>query len=134
MAKEESARGWTKGKPATVDGYIAAHPKQIQTKLTAVRKAIRRAVPKAEEVISYRIPHYKFHGRLLYFAAMKNHYSLFAITDAVMEEFANDLGEYGWSGKGTLRLPYDKPVPTRLIERIAKFRAKENLAREKARL
>ena len=35
--------------------------------------------------------------------------------------------------KGTIRFPLSQPVPVKLIERIAKFRAKEVAARDKAK-
>jgi UDP-glucose 4-epimerase len=37
------------------------------------------------------------------------------------------------STKGTIRFPLSEPVPVKLIERIAKFRAKEAADREKAK-
>jgi uncharacterized protein YdhG (YjbR/CyaY superfamily) len=35
----------------------------------------------------------------------------------------------GKGGKGTLRFPFDKPIPYDLIRRIVKFRVKEVLER-----
>ena len=53
----------------SVDGYIASQPEAVQGALKRVRSIIRKAVPGAEEVISYKIPTYKLHGRpVLYFA------------------------------------------------------------------
>ena len=63
----------------SIDEYIAAQPEAVRRKLEQVRAAIRRAVPEAVEGIGYRMPGYKLHGKpLLYFAAFKEHYSLFA--------------------------------------------------------
>jgi hypothetical protein len=39
--------------------YIASHPPAVRSTLTRVRRAIRKAVPQAEESISYQIPAYK---------------------------------------------------------------------------
>ena len=53
----------------SVDEYIALQPEPVQEVLTLVRNTIRKAVPDAEEVISYQIPAYKMGGRVaLYFA------------------------------------------------------------------
>jgi uncharacterized protein YdhG (YjbR/CyaY superfamily) len=53
----------------SVDEYIASQPVELQRVLERVRGAIRKAVPGAEEVISYQMPAYKLHGRLvIYFA------------------------------------------------------------------
>jgi uncharacterized protein YdhG (YjbR/CyaY superfamily) len=76
----------------SVDEYIATHPEDVQTILQRVRSTIRKAVPGAEEVISYQIPAYKLHGGpVLYFAGWKQHYSLYPATDHLVEGFKDDL-------------------------------------------
>jgi hypothetical protein len=47
----------------SVDEYIASQPEAVQDILGRVRSAIRKAVPQALEVISYKIPTYKLHNR-----------------------------------------------------------------------
>jgi uncharacterized protein YdhG (YjbR/CyaY superfamily) len=113
--------------PANVEAYIRSFPKPVEAKLRTVRRTIRAAVPKAEEKISYQIPAYMFHGRLVYFAAFKNHWSLFA-PGGVRKKFKKQLAKYEGTG-ATIRFPLDEPVPVKLIRDIAKFRAKENLAK-----
>lgn len=109
----------------TVDKYIASQPKAAQGALRQVRKAIRQAVPEAQETISYKMPLYKLEGnRVLFFAGWKQHYSLYPATKGVLAEFREALRPYEIS-KGTIRFPLSEPVPTRLIEQIARFRAKE---------
>ena len=62
----------------SVDAYVAAQPEGVQSILQRVRGAIRRAMPEAEEAISYQIPAYKLAGHpVLYFAAWKAHFSLY---------------------------------------------------------
>jgi len=98
-----------------------------------VRSTIRGAVPRAEEMISYRIPTYKLHGGpLLYFAGWKEHYSLYPATERLATAFKDELARYEVH-KGTIRFPLSEPVPVKLIGRIAKFRAKEVAQREKAK-
>jgi uncharacterized protein YdhG (YjbR/CyaY superfamily) len=117
----------------SVDEYVASQPKAVQEALKRVRSAICRAVPEAEEVISYQIPAYKLHGdRLIFFAGWKEHYSLYPATDRVVAAFKDDLALYKVS-KGTIRFPLSKPVPVKLIQRITKFRALEIAERRKAR-
>jgi uncharacterized protein YdhG (YjbR/CyaY superfamily) len=109
----------------SVDEYIATHPEDVQAILQRVRSTIRKAVPGAEEVISYQIPAYKLQGgAVLWFAGWKQHYSLYPATDHLVEAFKDDLAPYEVR-KGTIRFPLYQPVPVKLIERIAKFRAKE---------
>ncbi len=117
----------------SVAEYIAAQPEVVQGLLERVRSTIRKAVPGAKEVISYKIPTYKLHGApVLYFAGWKQHYSLYPATDHVVAAFKDDLAPYEVN-KGTIRFPFSEPVPVTLIERIAKFRAKEVAEREKVK-
>jgi uncharacterized protein YdhG (YjbR/CyaY superfamily) len=109
----------------SVDDYIASQPEAAQDMLGRVRRAIRKAVPDAEEVISYQIPAYRVHGRVaIYFAGWKRHYSLYPATDSLVAAFEDELSPYKIS-KGTIRFPLSEDVPVKLIEDIARFRAKE---------
>ena len=109
----------------SIDEYIKSQPGAVQTVLKRVRSTIRKAVPKAEEVISYQIPAYKLQGRpLLYFAGWKEHYSLYPSNARLVAAFKDELAPYEIT-KGTIRFPLSEPVPVKLIEGIAKFRAKE---------
>ena len=122
-----------KARARTIDEYIAMQPAAAQIVLERVRGAIAKAVPDAEECISYQIPAFKLHGRvLLYFAGWKEHYSVYPASDAMTAAFEGELDAYRVS-KGTLRFPLSEPVPTKLIGRIAKFRAEEIVARKAMR-
>jgi uncharacterized protein YdhG (YjbR/CyaY superfamily) len=117
----------------SVDEYIASQPEAVQGVLGRVRSTIRKAVPEAQEIISYKMPTYTLHGgRLLYFAVWKQHYSIYAATEPVVAAFRGELASYRVD-KGTIRFPLSQPVPVKLIGRIAKFRAKEAAQREKAK-
>ena len=118
----------------SVDEYIAAQPEGARPILKRVRSTIRKAVPGAQEVISYQIPAYKLPaGAVLYFAGWKQHYSLYPATAGLVATLKDDLGPYKIS-KGTIRFPLSAPVPVKLIERIAKLRAKEVAGRAGAKL
>ncbi len=115
----------------SVDEYIASQPEVAQGILGRVRSAIRKAMPGAEEAISYKIPAYKLHGTVvLYFAGWKQHYSLYPASERIVAAFKEELASYEVN-KGTIRFPLNNPVPEKLIERIAKLRAKEVAEREK---
>ena len=118
-------------KPKDVDEYISGYPKEVQKFLEEVRTTIKKAAPKAEEVISYGMPAYKLHGMLLYFSAFTNHYSLFAFPDAIIA-FKDKLKGYEQS-KGTIRFPLDKPVPVKLITEIVKYKVNENIKKHQAK-
>ena len=109
--------------PKSVDEYLAAQPEAVRPKLQQVRAAIKRSVPQAEEGIGYRMPGYKLHGKpMLYFAGFKEHYSLFGASGTFLAALEDELRGYELR-KGTVRFPLTKPVPVRLISRIAKLRA-----------
>ena len=115
----------TKKSVRSVDDYLASQPKAVRAALDRVRSTIRKAIPRAEEVISYQIPMYKLQGRpVLYFAGWKRHYSLYPAGANVLTAFKDDLAPYEVS-RGTIRFPLSEPVPVRLIAAIAKLRAKQ---------
>jgi uncharacterized protein YdhG (YjbR/CyaY superfamily) len=114
----------------TVSEYIASKPRDLRAVLKLVRSAIRKAVPATREMIAYQIPLYKLNDvPVLYFAGWKEHYSLYPAGDTLVAAFKDELAPYKVS-KGTIRFPLSEPVPVKLIERIAKFRAKQLSTRE----
>jgi len=95
---------------STVD-YIASQPPATQKALRRVRAAIMRALPRAEEIISYNMPAYKVTGgTALFFAGWKKHYSLYPASERLAAAFAKDLAPYEIV-KGTIRFPLGEPVP-----------------------
>jgi uncharacterized protein YdhG (YjbR/CyaY superfamily) len=109
----------------TVEQYIAAFPENIQSRLTKIRKVIKAAEPEAEEIISYNIPAFKFHGTLIFYSAYANHISISIPPSKVYEAFKKDLSVYKVS-KSAIQLPNNSPLPLTLIGEMTKFRAKEN--------
>lgn len=116
----------------TVDKYIAAFPKEVQQQLIELRNIIRTAAPNAEEIISYKMPAYKYHGMLMYFAGYKNHIGFYAAPTA-HEAFKKELSVYK-TGKGSVQFPIDKPLPYSLITKMVKYRLKENKAKAAEKL
>lgn len=116
----------------SVDDYIDSQPDDARPVLHRIRDIIRKALPTAEETVSYQIPAYKLNGqRVIFFAGWKQHYSLYPAGPRLVAAFQKELTPYKVS-KGTIRFPLFEPVPAKLIERIAKFRAKEVSASRRA--
>jgi uncharacterized protein YdhG (YjbR/CyaY superfamily) len=111
-----------------IDEYISFHPESVRMQLETLRQTIRKAAPKAEEVISYQMPAFKFHGMLVYFAAYKTHIGFYP-TGSGIASFKKELDKYETS-KGTVRFPIDKPLPLGLIGKMVKFRVKENFEKK----
>lgn len=109
----------------SVDEYLAAQPAGARKALERVRDTIRKAIPEAEEGLSYGMPAYRVNGRVaVYFAGWKEHYSLYPANGRVVSAFGARLAGFERS-KGTVRFPYAKAVPVKLIGDLAKFRAAE---------
>jgi uncharacterized protein YdhG (YjbR/CyaY superfamily) len=123
----------TTSKSTTVDQYIGAQPHSAQLVLLRVRRAIRDALPDAEETIAYNMPTYKLHGAtVIHFAAWKAHFSLYPASAKLLAFFQKDLAA-ATINKSTIRFPLAEPVPVKLIGRIARFRVKELAERAKAK-
>ncbi len=111
-----------------VDEYIMNFPEGTRKLLLQIRETIKQSAPEAEESISYGMPVYKTNGRpLVYFAGFKNHIGFYA-TPSGHSMFADELSKYK-QGKGSVQFPLNRPIPFDLIERIVKFRVKENAER-----
>jgi uncharacterized protein YdhG (YjbR/CyaY superfamily) len=111
-----------------VDAYIAAAPKTVQPMLRELRQAIRSAAPKAEEKISYGMPFYAYHGRLIYFGAHKNHVGMYPIIGREKDLYAKELKPYIVE-KATLQFPIGSRLPITLVKKVVKARAKQNEAK-----
>jgi uncharacterized protein YdhG (YjbR/CyaY superfamily) len=114
---------------ADVDEYISAQPETAQVVLRRLRSALRKALPGAEEVISYGFPAYKVRGGIvLYFAGWKQHYSLYPAGEHLIAAFKDQLASYKVS-KGTIRFPLCEPIPVKLIASRSSARGKPRSAR-----
>ena len=113
--------------PKNIDEYIAGCPAEVQPLLEKMRSTIHAAAPQAVEAISYQIPTFKLEGNLVHFAAFKDHLSFFP-TSSGIEHFKQELSAYK-NAKGTVQFPLDRPIPFELIDRITRFRVRENLER-----
>ena len=117
--------------PKNIDEYIISQPEEVRDALKKFRQAIKKAAPCAEEIISYQMPAFRYHGMLVYFAAWKNHIGFYPVSSGI-RAFEKELSGYERS-KGTLKFPLDKPMPLGLVSKIVKFRVKENLEKEKSK-
>jgi uncharacterized protein YdhG (YjbR/CyaY superfamily) len=119
--------GKPRSEPANIDEYIASYSPDVQSILEKIRATIRKAVPEAQEKISYRIPTFTLHGNLIHFAAFKQHVGLYPPVTGD-EKLQADIARYRGE-KGNLKFPLDEPIPYALITRIVKFRVREQQER-----
>jgi uncharacterized protein YdhG (YjbR/CyaY superfamily) len=121
------------GNAANVDEYLAGLPDDRRAAMSVLRATINAAAPEATETIAYAMPALRSHGGqfLLSYDAYKKHYSLFPATDAMIAKLGEELAPF-LSGRGTIRFPADRPVPTKLVTKIVRIRIAENAEREAA--
>ena len=116
---------------ATIDDYIAAHPPKIRTRLTAMRRTIRKHAPEAEERISYSIPTFYLNGNLVHFAAFDRHVGFYPGA-AGIAAFQDALAGYK-SAKGSVQFPHDEPLPLALVAEIVRFRVAQQATKRAGR-
>ncbi|HZY82379.1 MAG TPA: DUF1801 domain-containing protein [Cyclobacteriaceae bacterium] len=105
----------------TVDEYIDFYSGDVKSRLESLRKTIKKAAPKADEIIAYNMPGYRQDGVVIYFSAFKKHISIFPRP----AEFKKELEKYE-GGKGTVQIPHTEPLPLRLVAEMVKFRVIKN--------
>jgi uncharacterized protein YdhG (YjbR/CyaY superfamily) len=115
----------------SVDDYIEDFPKETQELLQKMRSTIRKAAPKADEVISYGMPGYKQNRMLVWFAGFKHHIGFYPGVSGI-ENFEKELSPYK-KAVGSVQFPIDRPLPLTLVRRIVKFRLKEDQGGPKSR-
>ncbi|TMI16131.1 hypothetical protein E6H33_05015 [Candidatus Bathyarchaeota archaeon] len=119
----------------TVEGYLELLPEEVSLALEKLRKIIKAAAPGTTEVISYRIPVFKYQGRpLVGFGAAKNHCSFFTMSSSMIPKLARmraaELKGYDVSG-ATIHFTPDKPLSAALVTKHVKERIAENEKRAK---
>jgi uncharacterized protein YdhG (YjbR/CyaY superfamily) len=107
----------------TIDEYIALFPRPVQQRLKALRKLIRLAAPECKEAIKYYMPTFMLEGNMLYFAAYEHHIGLYSVPVSVAP-FAAQLATYK-TGKGSVQLRHDEPLPLELLTAMIHYRVKQ---------
>jgi uncharacterized protein YdhG (YjbR/CyaY superfamily) len=113
-------------KAQSIDEYIAQCPPTQQTSLIQLRQIILNAAPEATEKISFGMPGFALHGKLVWFAANKNHIGFYPVYG--LEHLEDELAVY--RGKGTkdaLHFKYNEPLPVDLITKMVQYKVAKNL-------
>jgi uncharacterized protein YdhG (YjbR/CyaY superfamily) len=119
-----------KTKAKTIDEYLAALTEDKRTVLEKLRKTIRAAAPRAEECISYQLPHFRLDGKaLVAFGATASHCAFYPMSGTTVEAHKDELKDYRTS-KGTIRFQADKPLPATLVRKLVKARIAEIAAQQ----
>lgn len=108
--------------PTTIADYIAAAPAAGQPLLHELYAILQSAAPQAEEAIKWGTPFFIAPRFVYAFSAHKAHAS-FAPPAAALDHFKEALQGVKTT-KGTIVLPYGKPLPVALIRQIAEYSVK----------
>jgi uncharacterized protein YdhG (YjbR/CyaY superfamily) len=110
---------------AEVDEYLGGVEEPKRSTLEALRRTILEIVPDAEQVISYRVPAFKVHGKpVAGFAAFRNHLSYLPFSGSVLPQLAAELEGYTMT-KSALHFPVDRPLPRAIVESLLAVRMAE---------
>jgi uncharacterized protein YdhG (YjbR/CyaY superfamily) len=108
-----------------IDAYLAGVDEPKRAALEQLRRTILGIIPDAEQCISYKIPAFRMHGKVVAgFAAFANHLSYFPFSGSVLGRLADDVA--GYSGtKSALHFPVDEPLPEGLVRKLIEVRRGE---------
>jgi len=114
--------------PNPIDEYLATASEDKRAALEHLRKTIRAIVPEAEEIISYRLPTFRYRGKkLVAFGVAANHCAFYPLSGATVEAFTDELKDFDTS-KGAIRFQADHPLPDNLVRKLVAARIRENEA------
>ena len=115
-------------RPTTISEFIKAAPREGQPHLRRLHAILRSVAPKAKVVIKWGNPFFIEPRFLFAFSAHKAHLSFTPMASG-LAPFRKELGKHRTT-KGTLAIPYNKPLPEALIRKIAKHRVQAVRARD----
>jgi len=105
-----------------IDAYLAGLEEPKRSTLQELRHTILEVIPEAEEGISYQVPAFRLHGKVVAgFAAFKNHLSYLPHSGSVFPQLQQEVASYRTS-TGALQFPIDQPLPKPLVEKLVRVR------------
>jgi uncharacterized protein YdhG (YjbR/CyaY superfamily) len=108
-----------------VDEYLQGVQEPKRSTLQALRRTILEIVPDADQVISYRVPAFRVHGKTVAgFAAFKDHLSYLPFSGSVLAQLADELKGYTMT-KSALHFPVDRPLPKTVVKKLISVRLGE---------
>lgn len=109
----------------SIDEYIATFLEEQREKLQELRGIVKGVLPDATETLKWGSPAFLHEDGMILtiFSGHKDHMNL-VVTPSAKQAFEDELKDYK-TGKGSVQLAYDKPLPKELIEKLVRYRAEE---------
>jgi uncharacterized protein YdhG (YjbR/CyaY superfamily) len=113
-------------KRSDLDDYYAKLSSVAAPHVIALRELCRKGLPKAEEALHWNNPAFVQDGtRLLMLQSYKQHCSLrFPTRQFATQREAVEAAGFE-AGEGFIKLPYDRELPTALLEQLIQARLDE---------
>jgi uncharacterized protein YdhG (YjbR/CyaY superfamily) len=112
-----------------VDDYLAKVSPRSRALLRELRKTIHAIVPEAEECISYRMPAFRYDGRIIGgFAATSSGCSYYPFSGTTLKTLASHVEGYGQTKSA---LHFDKPLAVALVRKLLEARIAESKHRQR---
>ena len=114
-----------RGKPQTIDEYLASVSPDRRVTLENLRRTIRTIVPEAEECISYSMPAFRLNGHVVAgFLATQKGCSYFPFSGTTLASLTGDLARYDQT-KSALHFDAKRPLSATLVRSLLKARISE---------
>jgi uncharacterized protein YdhG (YjbR/CyaY superfamily) len=124
-----TSRAARPARAATIDAYLANVRDERRGLFDALRAAIRRGVPSAQECISYGMPAFRVDGQIVAgFMATKGGGSYYPFSGATLSKLAAEVAGYGRT-KSALHFDAQRPLPETLVRKLVRARLAEVHAR-----
>ncbi len=110
-----------------IDEYLARVSPTTHALLQELRKKIHALLPEVEECIAYRIPAFRYEGRVIAgFSATSTGCSYYPFSGTTLKTVARDIEGYSQTKSA---LHFDEPLPTALVRNLLDARISEGMRR-----
>lgn len=108
-----------------IDEYLADVGPTARALLQGLRKTIHAIVPEVEECISYRMPAFRYRGKVIAgFQATSTGCSYYPFSGTTLKTVAKEVADFGQT-KSALHFGPDKPLSASLVRKLLKARIAE---------
>lgn len=110
-----------------MDEYLDSLEEPARSRLQELRALCQECVPEASEAIKWGSPAYLHpSGTILFILDFFKNHSNVVFTPSTKDAFVEELESLD-TGKGSVKIPYDAPVPAALLREMIRYRVLEHV-------